>query len=108
MRIDMYGSKLSFLYSCYSVQDMIQILTFASTHSLHVIFDEVYGLSTFDSSFEPFTSILSLPDIERYIDPQLVHVIYGMSKDFCMNGLRLGFIVDQYNLDLRSAVTLSS
>lgn len=88
---------------------MIKILKFASTHSLHVIFDEVYGLSTFDNSnFEPFTSILSLPDIESYIDPQLVHVIYGMSKDFCMNGLRLGFIVDQYNLDLRSAVTISS
>ncbi|ORZ14481.1 pyridoxal phosphate-dependent transferase [Absidia repens] len=79
---------------CYSIQDMIRILMFASKHSLHVIFDEVYGLSTFDSAspFEPFTSVLHLPDIEQYIDPQLVHVVYGMSKDFCMNGLRLASV----------------
>ncbi|KAI8085096.1 pyridoxal phosphate-dependent transferase [Halteromyces radiatus] len=100
---------------CYSVKDMKHLLTFASKHSLHVIFDEVYGLSTFNpipgtesSLFEPFTSVLSIANIEQWIAPQLVHVVYGMSKDFCLNGLRLGFIVDQYNADLRSAVTLSS
>ncbi len=39
----------------------------------------------------PFTSILSL-DIADRIDPQLVHVTYGASKDFCANGLRLGML----------------
>lgn len=35
-----------------------------------------------------FTSVLSL-DLAHVIDPNLVHVMYGMSKDFGASGLRL-------------------
>lgn len=37
---------------------------------------------------EPFVSVLSLP-LKNYIDPELVHVIYAMSKDFCANKMPL-------------------
>ena len=39
----------------------------------------------------PFTSVLAL-EIEGLIDPKLVHVVYGASKDFCANGVRLGAV----------------
>lgn len=31
-------------------------------------------------------------DVRDIIDPKCVHVLYGASKDFCSNGLRLGFV----------------
>jgi hypothetical protein len=31
-------------------------------------------------------------DLADRIDPQLVHVAYGASKDFCANGLGLGML----------------
>jgi hypothetical protein len=40
---------------------------------------------------EPFTSMLSI-DLDREVGPgfdkERVHVVYGMSKDFCANGFR--------------------
>jgi aspartate/methionine/tyrosine aminotransferase len=39
---------------------------------------------------------LSIP-LDDIIDPALVHVLWGMSKDFCANGLRIGFIISQHN-----------
>ena len=39
----------------------------------------------------PFVSTLSL-DLRDVIDPTLMHVLYGASKDFCANGLRLGVV----------------
>ena len=36
-------------------------------------------------------SILAL-DIQKVIELNLTHVLYGASKDFCANGLRLGLV----------------
>ena len=41
-------------------------------------------------------SVLSIP-LDGLIDPRLVHVTYGMSKDFSCNGMRLGVFVTQHN-----------
>jgi aspartate/methionine/tyrosine aminotransferase len=41
-------------------------------------------------------SVLSIP-LDGLIDPHLVHVTYGMSKDFSCNGMRLGVFVTQHN-----------
>jgi aspartate/methionine/tyrosine aminotransferase len=62
---------------------------------LHLISNEIYAKSVFDAKRSPtlpaFTSILSL-DLEGIIDVNLVHVVYGASKDFSANGLRLGVL----------------
>ncbi|KAK6599247.1 ACC synthase [Botrytis cinerea] len=62
--------------------------------------DEVYAMAVFSNQDIPdpmsFTSILSL-DIGKFCDPALVLVVYGMSKDFCSNGLRVGCIISQHN-----------
>ena len=92
----------------YSRQDLLGFLVFAAKHNIHIIFDEIYAMSSFGhilkkDTKDTFISALSLP-YKNYIDPTLVHVVYGMSKDFGLNGLRLGFIIDQHNEPLHEAL----
>ncbi|CAO3633358.1 unnamed protein product [Cunninghamella echinulata] len=98
--------------SCYSMEDIKKLLKFASKNELHILFDEVYGLSTFrhleTNQSDPFKSVLSIDKVEQYIDPQFVHVVYGMSKDFSINGLRVGFVISQYNEEVIANIKLTS
>ncbi|KAI9493257.1 pyridoxal phosphate-dependent transferase [Zychaea mexicana] len=101
------------LGKCFSRESLETVLKFASKHTLHVISDEVYALSTFSHILDekqenPFTSLLSFGNLDQLIDPALVHVIYGFSKDFCLNGFRVGFIIDQHNTKLRQYLKSSA
>lgn len=92
----------------YSRQDLINFMIFASRHDIHIIYDEIYALSTFThiankTKEDPFISALSLP-YKEYINPSLVHIVYGMSKDFALNGFRIGIIIDQFNKPLRQTL----
>lgn len=67
---------------CYSLEVLRGYMKFCQTHSIHLISDEIYGLSVFDSGDSaaiPFTSVLSI-DSAGLIDPDYLHVFYGMSK----------------------------
>jgi aspartate/methionine/tyrosine aminotransferase len=63
--------------------------------------DEVYALSVWGVPI--FTSVLSL-DLEGLIDPSLVHVLWGVSKDFGANGWRMGCLISPSNCTLRAAL----
>ncbi|KAH6687356.1 putative 1-aminocyclopropane-1-carboxylate synthase [Plectosphaerella plurivora] len=80
-------------------------------YNLHMISDEIYGLSSWNNSSTPdapsFHSMLSF-DIRGLIDPSLVHVLWGMSKDFGMSGVRLGCVVSQNNPDLIQSIATNS
>ena len=52
------------------------LLFLSCRKQLHVIMDEIYALSVFNSSAS-FRSVLSLPDIP---DPQRTHLVWGISK----------------------------
>lgn len=70
-------------------------MQFCQKHSLHLLSDEIYACSVFptaDKDTVPFTSILSI-DPTSLISTSLLHVTYGMSKDFGAAGLRLGAVV---------------
>jgi aspartate/methionine/tyrosine aminotransferase len=57
-------------------------MAFCQNHRIHLISDEVYGLSVFDTGNPDamsFTSVLSF-DTTGLIDDELLHVLYGMSK----------------------------
>ncbi|KAJ5532874.1 hypothetical protein N7494_009426 [Penicillium frequentans] len=89
---------------CYPIHTLEAIAQFCDKRSIHLISDEVYASCVFDSGDPdavPFTSILAL-DLEKLIDPNLVHVLYGFSKDFASGGLHLGFLITQ-NEQLRQA-----
>jgi aspartate/methionine/tyrosine aminotransferase len=72
-------------------------MRFCQSHQIHLISDEIFACTVFDSG-EPgavaFTSLLSI-DPTGLIDPSLCHVITGMSKDFAVGGLRIGAIITQ-------------
>jgi aspartate/methionine/tyrosine aminotransferase len=87
----------------YEVAALEGYLKLCSKYNIHLISDEVYAKAIFPSQDIPnpfpFVSVLSL-DLEKFIDPSLVHVLYGMSKDWCANGIRAGAIISPHNPEL--------
>lgn len=73
----------------YSRQFITEVIQWARSKSLHIVFDEVYALSVHSDA--QFVSALSvLPEVGYGDD---VHVIWSFSKDFGMSGLRMGVLV---------------
>uniref|UniRef100_A0A672FTT9 1-aminocyclopropane-1-carboxylate synthase-like protein 1 n=1 Tax=Salarias fasciatus TaxID=181472 RepID=A0A672FTT9_SALFA len=87
------------LAEIYTPQDMTAFLEFAKRNELHAIVDEVYMLTVFDESVT-FHSVLGA---DRLPDPQRTHVMWGMSKDFAMSGIRIGTLYTE-NRDLVEAL----
>ncbi|KAF5554088.1 plp-dependent transferase, partial [Fusarium phyllophilum] len=83
---------------CYSFDTLEAFALICGKHDLHLISDEIYAKSVFPNPSTPkavrFVSTLSL-DLGGVIDKTRHHVLYGASKDFCANGLRLGFVCTQ-------------
>lgn len=69
----------------------------ARERGIHVIFNEIYGLSIYGET--PFHSAASL----GYIGQDDVHLLWAFSKDFSASGLRCGVMVTT-NGDVRQAV----
>ncbi|KAI1066959.1 hypothetical protein LB507_011336 [Fusarium sp. FIESC RH6] len=91
---------------CYPKDTLVEVMRFCQRHQLHLISDEVYALSVWtnnESQAPPFTSCLSI-DPTNIIDPSLITVVWGVSKDFGSNGLRLGSIISQNSSSLHSAL----
>jgi aspartate/methionine/tyrosine aminotransferase len=86
---------------CYSREVLCALVALCAKHRIHLVSDEIYGLSVWRKP--SFTSVLSLP-LDGVIDPALVHVVWGISKDFCANGWRLGCLVSPANRGLRAAL----
>jgi aspartate/methionine/tyrosine aminotransferase len=91
----------------YDVAALEGYLKLCAKYNIHLISDEVYAKAIFPSQDIPnppaFVSVLSL-DIEKLINPSLVHVLYGMSKDWCANGTRVGAIISPHNPELMKAL----
>ncbi|KAI6782555.1 1-aminocyclopropane-1-carboxylate synthase-like protein-like protein [Emericellopsis cladophorae] len=85
------------LGKCYPRKTLVEIMKFCNQNRLHLFSDEIYACSVFDSgepTAVPFTSVLSL-DTDQYIDPCLLHVTWGLSKDFGAAGLRIGALISR-------------
>lgn len=95
---------------CYPRPVLVEFMKLCQKYQVHLISDEIYALSTFTNTYDasaeeasPFVSILSI-DPAGVIDGGLVHAVWGVSKDFGANGLRLGALVSQHNPDLHAAL----
>ncbi len=78
-----------------SKETIMGIVSWARARGIHSVFDEIFALSCFNPD-KPFVSVLEALDNDLGDD---VHVVWGLSKDFCASGLRMGVIVS-HNLDL--------
>ncbi|KUI73617.1 1-aminocyclopropane-1-carboxylate synthase-like protein 1 [Cytospora mali] len=70
---------------CYTAEILWYLVKFCQREKLHFVVDEIYALSAGPN----FTSVLSL-DLRDALGN--VHVLWGMSKDFGLGGLRVGFL----------------
>lgn len=93
---------------CYSREIIEALLHFCQKYQIHLISDEVYALSVYgsDNSKHGFTSALSIDPVPLGVDPALVHVLYGMSKDFAAAGLRLGCLISHNQRLLQAAFSM--
>ncbi|KAK6970993.1 inactive 1-aminocyclopropane-1-carboxylate synthase-like protein 2 [Biomphalaria glabrata] len=74
-------------------QQLLDILDFAQRNDLHIIANEIYGLSVYEPDVN-FTSILSL----EHPDPDKVHFTWGFSKDFGLSGYRCAVLYTRHQL----------
>ena len=93
----------------YPRETLVELAKLAGRYKLHFVSDEIYARSCFATQDVPqpslFHSILSI-DVasECALDPALVHVVTSASKDFALNGFRLGVLVSQHNPALQRAM----
>lgn len=74
----------------YSPQFLHKTVTWARSHHMHIIVDELYALST--QPPHEFHSILRVLNNELRDD---VHMVWALSKDFGASGLRCGLLYTQ-------------
>ncbi|GMI23140.1 hypothetical protein TrCOL_g6777, partial [Triparma columacea] len=75
---------------CYKRKVIEETLTWARSHSLFIIVDEIYALSAHGVEGEKFTSVV---EIERGLVSSDLGVVWAMSKDFGGSGLRAGVLM---------------
>ncbi len=73
----------------YSADQIEEILAWAESRELHVVFDEIYALSIFGDRV--FTSCAAV----RKSLGERVHIVWAFSKDFGASGLRCGVLVSE-------------
>eukprot|EP00112_Aurelia_sp_Birch-Aquarium-sp1_P009766 Seg212.9 transcript_id=Seg212.9/GoldUCD/mRNA.D3Y31 product="putative inactive 1-aminocyclopropane-1-carboxylate synthase-like protein 2" protein_id=Seg212.9/GoldUCD/D3Y31 len=103
VRAIIFSNPINPLGIIYSKAQLTSYLQFANRHKLHVILDEIYFLSIYDDS-ATMTTGLSLSDA---IDPDLLHVVWGFSKDFAISGFRCG-LVHTVNKEVQTVLNANS
>ncbi|PWN47890.1 PLP-dependent transferase [Violaceomyces palustris] len=97
---------------CYDRGALLAYGRFAAKHGLHLVFDEIYALSTFPTKDvdkpQPFISALNIDWAdESGLHPGYVHILSSASKDFGLNGFRVGTFVSQHNETLVGAMKMT-
>lgn len=90
-------NSLTLKGQCYHRNTLVELMKLCQRHQIHLISDEIYACSVFESEEPeavPFTSILSI-DPRGLIDLDLLHVEYGFAKDFASGGIKLGALISQ-------------
>jgi len=72
-------------------EELILIWQWAVKHKVHLIMDEIYALSCFDSE-HPFVSMSDVLLEHNEDFGQYIHVVWSFSKDFDMSGFRVGVV----------------
>ena len=76
-----------------------EISDFCQLHNLHLIVDEIYAFTKLDDHAR-FKSAWTL-------NKPHVHLVWGMSKDFCLNGFRTGLLITKNEELLKGMMELS-
>eukprot|EP01028_Stygiella_incarcerata_P005813 TRINITY_DN2412_c1_g1_i1.p1 TRINITY_DN2412_c1_g1~~TRINITY_DN2412_c1_g1_i1.p1 ORF type:complete len:450 (-),score=109.99 TRINITY_DN2412_c1_g1_i1:30-1379(-) len=80
-----------------------QLIQWGQTHKIHMVFDEIYALSAYSEDPCEFVSAGNPMFGGHDQLSEYVHIVWGMSKDFCVNGFRVGALYTN-NEALRNAI----
>jgi aspartate/methionine/tyrosine aminotransferase len=88
---------------CYPPEVVKEIIDWCRDHKIHLISDEIYAGSIYRPDDAQFVSALKLASTTE--EPFLglgpyVHLVYALSKDFALSGLRVGALYSE-NLEIR-------
>lgn len=94
------NNPLGIIYKTETVRTMVR---WCLENKIHYVSDEIYALSVYKDSIEngnkSFVSALTIAhelvesgNFEQIDVDMFVHLIYGMSKDWCASGLRVGLL----------------
>lgn len=92
-------------------KEMKEIMSWATIdNAIHLVSDEVYAASMYNPrpDGQQFVSAASCAfgreegDMSDVVDPNFVHVVYGLSKDFSASGLRVGVLYSRSEWLLRA------
>ncbi|TDZ73431.1 putative inactive 1-aminocyclopropane-1-carboxylate synthase-like protein 2 [Colletotrichum trifolii] len=95
---------------CYPRDFIVELMRLCQKYDAHLISDEIYALSVWNNTIDtqpgpvPFESCLSV-DTTGIMDAHRLHVLWGMSKDFGANGIRVGAVVSQHNDSFHRSLT---
>ena len=93
------------------MENILMCLKWAMERSIHVISDEIYARTVYiPGEGAPFISAMTVienacggnKELQEWAVNHL-HVVYGLSKDFCVSGLRAGFLYSK-NLSVMGAL----
>lgn len=84
----------------YSRQEIVAVRDWATERGLHVVFDEIYGLSVHGGA--PFVSVASLGALGDF-----THIVWAFSKDFGASGLRCGVLISENSSVIASVDALA-
>ncbi|GAA0174665.1 transaminase [Lithospermum erythrorhizon] len=83
----------------FNKETLQNLLNFAKEKNIHIISDEIYAGSRYgDDKFISIAEVVYPESIEK----DRVHIVYGLSKDLCIPGFRLG-VVYSWNQDVLTA-----
>ena len=88
------------LGTVYTEEELEMMAEFCLNNNIHLICDEIYLLSVYDKNND-FKSFLSIKNFEKYRD--IVHIVWGFSKDFSLSGFRVGVAITK-NTELQASL----
>ncbi|KAK9826329.1 hypothetical protein WJX74_009564 [Apatococcus lobatus] len=96
----------------YQRSSLVQMLRWCHQRHVHLVSDEIYANSIFKRDQEPmFISMLNLAqEHEAELGPllhEIVHIVFGLSKDWCASGFRVGGLYTRNEVMLTSLIPLS-
>ncbi|MGE5236774.1 MAG: aminotransferase class I/II-fold pyridoxal phosphate-dependent enzyme [Acidobacteriota bacterium] len=97
VRALLFTSPSNPLGTVYPPEQVAEVLDWADSAGIHVVFDEIYALSVFGTT--AFTSCAAV----RHGLGDRVHIVWAFSKDFAASGLRCGVLVSE-NEEVQRAV----
>lgn len=93
-------------------QELNHLINFSKSKRIHIVSDEIYSGTVFDSPSSSFISIMEAV-MDRNIDESddlwsRIHIVYSLSKDFSMPGFRVGMIYSNNERVVSAATKMSS